>query len=83
LRHPHEGEHDRESQVGNGWRISKRFPGDEDEYACHEEDGTKATEEVVDGLAEPSRRRRGRLIGSNILEYLQDSDAGETGASRA
>ena len=54
MRHPHKSEHNGKGQVGYRWWISKRFPSDEDEDACHEQNGTKATEEVGDGLAEPS-----------------------------
>lgn len=46
LDHPDESENDCEGQVGNRWRISEGFPGDEDKNACHEEDRTEAAEEI-------------------------------------
>jgi hypothetical protein len=67
---PDETKHNSKSQVGDRWGVSQRLPCDEHEYACHEEDGTKAAEEVVDGLSEPSRRRRARLVGSDFFQYL-------------
>lgn len=83
MRNPHEGEHNCKRQVGNCRWVSEGLPSDEDEDACDEQDGTETTEEVADGLAKPSGRRWGWLVGSDFFGDAQNVDDGKTGASRA
>lgn len=39
-------------QVGDGWRLPKGLPGDEDQDGTNKEDATKALEEVAKDLLE-------------------------------